>query len=128
MGTHKRVDVKQGFIQNHLQFVWFRNSLEEMKNDGVDDAEGETIFLVEQRSEEDAVCAVVVHLGDLEDSSGRMQHGNRVLFKDTRDNDCFTKRTRAFLKCNDENVKDMKSYGAQLRLNLEKQYTPRTTE
>jgi len=50
-----------------------------MIDDSIDGLIRQRIFLVQQRSQEDAVRSIVVHLGYLDDCRGRVQQWNRVL-------------------------------------------------
>ena len=72
--------------------------LQEVKDDGVDDAVRQRVLLVEQRAQEDAVGAVVVHLGNFQDGRRRVEHGYRVLGHDAADDGCLAQCARAALK------------------------------
>jgi len=64
---------------------------------GIDGLVRQRVFLVKQRSQEDAVRSVVVHLGNLDDSRGRVQQWNRVLSENAGNDGRLTQRARSAL-------------------------------
>ena len=71
--------------------------LDEVVDDGVDGLVWQRVLLVEQRAQEDAVCAAVVHLGNLDDRGGRVQQRNGVLGENARDDRRLTQTARPAL-------------------------------
>ena len=74
-------------------------------DNGIDSLIRQRILFVEQRTEKDAVCAVVVHFCYFNDSGSRVQEWYCVFAKNAGDDSCFSQTAIASLL---EKVKNFK--------------------
>lgn len=86
---------QEALVPEHRQFALLLPEPQEVEDEGVKHMVGQSVLLIQQQSQEDAVGTTVFHLGDFQHGRTGVQHRDGALGDDATHDDGFPEGTGA---------------------------------